>query len=320
MAAILLLPWCGPMPTPHRKTLDVFFSYVDPDAATPRSAAAFGDLSSVAIPMFGEDDPGEVNTDAVRAVAGRRLQRHGSGHRGRRRLVGQLAAPEWVFASDADGRWRSWRKTQMVPRSGPVLAGGLSHPPSYLGGQTSRNLEPVGPPSTAATDGIALRRGPWPPGPPAGPVDFHDMEPGREKDHPRKIQSASFGGVMLPAMSIKSQTPQLCQQYEGRSGAPARISTWWSTCNTGASGTATDAKQLFDDERGELLGLYEVFVLFTRRPLWFMIFGGVFDRHPKLKVVVTENGVQWLPSPRPGHGVASTPMGAHECAPTSTTE
>jgi predicted TIM-barrel fold metal-dependent hydrolase len=27
-----------------------------------------------------------------------------------------------------------------------------------------------------------------------------------------------------------------------------------------------------------------------------MIFGGVFDRHPRLKVVVTENGVQWLPS------------------------
>lgn len=44
-----------------------------------------------------------------------------------------------------------------------------------------------------------------------------------------------------------------------------------------------------------MLGLYEVFV-FTRRPLWFMIFGGVFDRHPGLKVVVAENGVQWLPS------------------------
>ena len=36
--------------------------------------------------------------------------------------------------------------------------------------------------------------------------------------------------------------------------------------------------------------------MFTRRPLWFLIFGGVFDRHPNLKVVVTENGVQWLPS------------------------
>jgi predicted TIM-barrel fold metal-dependent hydrolase len=27
-----------------------------------------------------------------------------------------------------------------------------------------------------------------------------------------------------------------------------------------------------------------------------MIFGGVFDRHPGLKVVMAENGVQWLPS------------------------
>jgi predicted TIM-barrel fold metal-dependent hydrolase len=65
--------------------------------------------------------------------------------------------------------------------------------------------------------------------------------------------------------------------------------------HTGASGTATDARQLYDAKHGGFLGLYEVFV-FTRRPLWFMIFGGVFDRHPDLKVVVTENGVQWLPS------------------------
>jgi hypothetical protein len=55
------------------------------------------------------------------------------------------------------------------------------------------------------------------------------------------------------------------------------------------------ARYLYDMEHGGLLGLYEVFV-FTRRPLWFMILGGVFDRHPELKVVVAENGVQWLPS------------------------
>jgi predicted TIM-barrel fold metal-dependent hydrolase len=65
--------------------------------------------------------------------------------------------------------------------------------------------------------------------------------------------------------------------------------------HTGASGSATDAKQLYDDKHGGFLGLYETFV-FTRRPLWFMILGGVFDRHPGLRVVVTENGVQWLPS------------------------
>ena len=58
---------------------------------------------------------------------------------------------------------------------------------------------------------------------------------------------------------------------------------------------ATDSKYLYDDAHAGMLGLYEVFV-FTRRPLWFMIFGGVFDRHPKLKVVMAENGVQWLPS------------------------
>jgi predicted TIM-barrel fold metal-dependent hydrolase len=65
--------------------------------------------------------------------------------------------------------------------------------------------------------------------------------------------------------------------------------------HTGASGSATDTKYLYDSKHGGMLGLYEVFV-FTRRPLWFMIFGGVFDRHPGLKVAVTENGVQWLPS------------------------
>ena len=65
--------------------------------------------------------------------------------------------------------------------------------------------------------------------------------------------------------------------------------------HTGASGAATDTKFLYDAKHGGMLGLYEVFV-FTRRPLWFMIFGGVFDRHPDLKVAVTENGVQWLPS------------------------
>ncbi len=100
---------------------------------------------------------------------------------------------------------------------------------------------------------------------------------------------------MLPAMSIRSGLPG----YADSSYDPL-----WSACeengvpvnlHTGASGTATDAKQLYDAEHSGFLGLYEVFV-FTRRPLWFFIFGGVFDRHPDLKVVVTENGVQWLPA------------------------
>ncbi len=103
------------------------------------------------------------------------------------------------------------------------------------------------------------------------------------------------GGIMLPAMSLRNGLPGYADDY---------YEPLWSACedhgivvnlHTGASGTATDAKQLYDAKHGGFLGLYEVFV-FTRRPLWFLIFGGVFDRHPDLKVVVTENGVQWLPS------------------------
>jgi predicted TIM-barrel fold metal-dependent hydrolase len=32
-----------------------------------------------------------------------------------------------------------------------------------------------------------------------------------------------------------------------------------------------------------------------RRPLWQMVFGGVFDRHPNLKLVLTEIRLDWLP-------------------------
>ena len=109
-------------------------------------------------------------------------------------------------------------------------------------------------------------------------------------------QSGLFGGAMLPAMSVTSGPPGYADEY---------YEPFWSACedhqmvvnlHTGASGAATDTKFLDDAKHGGMLGLYEVFV-FTRRPLWFMIFGGVFDRrHPDLKVAVTENGVQWLPS------------------------
>ena len=126
------------------------------------------------------------------------------------------------------------------------------------------------------------------------PVDLHDMD--------RAVQEVAwardaglFGGVVLPAMSITSGLRGYADDY---------FEPFWSACedhgmvinlHTGASGTPTDTRQLYDAKRGGFLGLYEVFV-FTRRPLWFMVFGGVFDRHPRLKVVISENGVKWLPS------------------------
>ena len=276
--------------------LDQFLSYVDPGHR--QAVAAFGDLSSVAIPMFGGVDPGAIDeSDAVRSVAARRLAGMGVDTDAAAEWLARYSS-EWVFASDADGRRLAVLEEQGIHAEvvfpGPVLAGGLS-PAMYLGGQTAKDLEPVWPALHAYNRWLAEFCAAAP-GRRAAclPIDFHEME--RAVEELAWARSAGiFGGVMLPAMSVRSGLPGYADEY---------YEPFWSACedldlvvnlHTGASGTATDAKYLYDEKHGGFLGLYEVFV-FTRRPLWFMIFGGVFDRHPKLKVVVTENGVQWLPS------------------------
>jgi predicted TIM-barrel fold metal-dependent hydrolase len=165
----------------------------------------------------------------------------------------------------------------------------------YLGSQASEGLDVVWP-ALRAYDRWLADFCAAAPGRRAGviPIDLHDMD--KAIDEVEWARSAGlFGGIMLPAMSVKSRLPGYADDY---------YEPFWSACedqgmvinlHTGASGSATDTKYLYDAKHGGMLGLYEVFV-FTRRPLWFLVFGGVFDRHPNLKVAVTENGVQWLPS------------------------
>ena len=277
-------------------TLEEFLSYVDP--AHREAVAAFGDLSSVAIPAFGGVDPGEVDdSDAVRAVATRRLAGMGVDTRAAAPWLARYGE-EWVFASDAGGRRLAYLEEQGIHAEvvfpGPVLAGGLS-PAMYLGGHTATDLGPVWPALWAyyrwLAEFVAAA-----PGRRTGciPIDLHDLD--------RAVEAIAWtrergihGGIMLPAMSLRNGLPGYADEY---------YEPLWNACeeygvvvnlHTGASGMATDARQLYDDRHGGYLGLYETFV-FTRRPLWFMILGGVFDRHPDLRVVVTENGVQWLPS------------------------
>jgi predicted TIM-barrel fold metal-dependent hydrolase len=277
-------------------TLDEYLSYVDP--AHREAVAAFGDLSAVAIPMFGGVDPGEIdNADAVRAVATRRLAGMGVDTEAAAEWLANYGE-DWVFPSDADGRRLAYLEEQGIHAEvvfpGPVLAGGLS-PAMYLGGHSSKNLEVVWPALRAYNRWLAEFCAAAP-GRRTGciPIDLHDMD--RAVDEVAWArENGLHGGIMLPAMSLRNGLPGYADDY---------YEPLWSACedhdivvnlHTGASGTATDAKQLYDAKHGGFLGLYEVFV-FTRRPLWFLIFGGVFDRHPRLKVVVTENGVQWLPS------------------------
>jgi len=276
--------------------LDHYLSYVDPSHR--EAVAAFGDLSSAAISMFGGHDPGDIDDpDPVRQTAARRLAGMGVDVGASEHWLSRYDA-DWVVPGDGDGRRLAVLEEQGIHAEvafpGPILAGGIS-PAMYLGSQASEGLEVVWP-ALRAYDRWLADFCAAAPGRRAGviPIDLHDME--RAVEEIEWARSAGlFGGIMLPAMSVKSKLPGYADDY---------YEPLWSACedqgmvinlHTGASGSATDTKYLYDAKHGGMLGLYEVFV-FTRRPLWFMVFGGVFDRHPRLKVAVTENGVQWLPS------------------------
>ncbi len=158
--------------------LEQFLSYVDP--SDREAVAAFGDLSSVAIPMFGGIDPGESDDpDPVRAVAARRLAGMGVDTEAAAEWLANYRA-DWVFASDADGRRLAVLEDQGIHAEvvypGPVLTGGLS-PAMYLGGHTSKNLEPVWP-ALHAYNRWLVEFCAAAPGRRAGciPIDLHDMD------------------------------------------------------------------------------------------------------------------------------------------------
>ena len=217
--------------------LDQFLSYVDP---THREAvAAFGDLSSVAIPMLGGVDPGEIDeADPVRAVASRRLAGMGVDIDAAAEWLENYST-DWVYASDAGGRRLAVLEEQGIHAEvafpGPVLAGGLS-PAMYLGSQTSKGLEVVWPALHAYNRWLAEFCAAAP-GRRAGciPIDFHDMD--RAVEEVAWARGAGlFGGVMLPAMSVKSGLPGYADEY---------YEPFWSACedngmvvnlHTGASG------------------------------------------------------------------------------------
>ena len=120
------------------RDLDTFLSYVDPGQR--EAVAAFGDLSSTAISMFGGFDPGHVDDeDPVRAVAKRRLAGMGVDVDAAADWFSRYDAG-WVIPDDGDGRRLAVLEEQgihaEVTLPGPILAGGLS-PAMYLGGHAS---------------------------------------------------------------------------------------------------------------------------------------------------------------------------------------
>ena len=169
-------------------SLDHFLSYVDP--AHREAVAAFGDMSSLAISMFGGFDPGEVDeSDPVRATAARRLAGMGVDTDA---ASGWLAhyGTDWVVPGDGGGRRLAVLEEQGIhaevtlpgthPRRRPVAGdvpgrgdrqgprGGVAGPARLrpLAGRLLRRRAragvPAACPSTSTTWTVPSRRWPGP--------------------------------------------------------------------------------------------------------------------------------------------------------------
>jgi predicted TIM-barrel fold metal-dependent hydrolase len=136
-------------------------------------------------------------------------------------------------------------------------------------------------------------------------ADFCNSRPGRRAgvaqimlndvdDAVREIrwvrdQPGLFGGVLLPGVPPGAQLPGLWSaQYE----------PIWATCaelgvvinHHGGGGVP----EYGADDLGRTM-LHAEVGWFAHRATWHLIYSGVFDRHPDLRLVLTETGTGWVP-------------------------
>jgi len=101
----------------------------------------------------------------------------------------------------------------------------------------------------------------------------------------RRAKQEGLGAVMIPAMWV-NQAPYHDRRYD-----PV-----WALCEELQMPVVTHSGSASRDEYGDHLGIYVTEVTWwPARPLWFLLWSGVFERFPGLRFVVTEGGCWWLP-------------------------
>jgi predicted TIM-barrel fold metal-dependent hydrolase len=284
------------------ENFDEYLGYVDP--AYREDIATLGELDAAGIrAAFGGHnvDPADFeHPDPVRATANWKATCMGVDTSGIGDWIDNYRVTQ-VFAGDAGGRRLKALEEQgihaEVTYPGPQLVGVLSaamFARSGIAGMHDPRVDRVYWPALRAYNRWLADFCAAAPGRRAGvlQVDLRDLDAAiAEIRWARTV--GLFGGIMLPGMTIDSGLRGYSDEY---------FDPFWSACeeygmvvniHTGAA--PTDTAQLYDAKHGGQLGIYEVMV-FSRRPLWFMVLGGVFDRHPDLTVVVSENGLHWYPS------------------------
>lgn len=272
---------------------DALLAYVDP--AKREAVAALGERDQADnVEKAGAHDPGVIDDDdEVRRMFKWRLAAFG---------VDTDATKEWIepfnvdtiIPGDGDGRRAAVLESQGV--GGEVVypfTASVGVHPKLLFDLTAGDAELRWAAVHAYNRWLA---------------DFAAASPGRRagciiidlRDMDRCVEEVAwarenglFGGVMLPHMRLDTGLPGYTASY---------YDPLWAACVEHAMPlivhiglSATDMDQLYGDEHSAFLSLYESFI-FTRRPVWFLMMGGVFDRFPDLKVVVAEDGSHWVPS------------------------
>ena len=98
-----------------------------------------------------------------------------------------------------------------------------------------------------------------------------------------------FGGVLLPGVPPDSRLPPLfAPEYE----------PIWAVCEELACRSTTTAAQSGPDH-GQYPASMAIWMIelgwYSHRVFWHMVFGGVFGRHPELKLVLTEQSAGGCP-------------------------
>ncbi len=120
-------------------------------------------------------------------------------------------------------------------------------------------------------------------------IFLNDVDDACEEVRRVSAQMEVCGGVLLPAVPPNSGLHELWDPcYE----------PLWELCeeldlplNVHSGSGIPDFGEL---EPARAIMLVEL-PWFAHRPLWHLMFGAVFDRHPSLRMVLTEQGLAWLP-------------------------